>query len=349
MEPKATNSVLDDITERFLDTGTSLLSNSSDSVFLIDPSWFEVFAGETFETVTVPLNRQLAQAIMLKYASEEDADMIIPVSKATSEVLDHLGQILSEEVQKFGGSCFVKLNTRSPKDFGYSDLNVRGKALFDEFLEKIKKDHPGKTLESLELANEVVCAFVRTQNLSLEARSGVEALHFLTHSERINVDLNRAISLSRTVKQFPSSILIRRFERDLDPAYEFRCFVYKGRLTAISQYFDFPFWKELAARKEQVQSLLVDYFYNVIKPKLPHENIVVDVGLIGGTKPILIELNPFAENTGTALFSWKSASDRAIMRGEAPIELRILESPREKIMDYLLPAWRKICDAKFKA
>jgi DNA-directed RNA polymerase subunit N (RpoN/RPB10) len=194
----------------------------------------------------VPLNRQLAQAIMLKYASEEDSDMIVPVSKSTSDVLDQLGSrsyfcsrliyshrkrdlalTLDTEVQKFDGSCFVKLNTRSPKDFGYSNLNLRGKYLFGEILDEVKKAHPEKTLDSLDLANEVVCAFVRTQNLSLEARSGGEALHFLTHSERINVDLNRALTLSRSVKQFPSSILIRRFVADLDPAYEFRCFVYK--------------------------------------------------------------------------------------------------------------------------
>lgn len=55
---------------------------------------FSLFAGETFETLRVPLNRQLVQAILLKYASEEDPDMLVPVSKATAQVLDSLGAVL---------------------------------------------------------------------------------------------------------------------------------------------------------------------------------------------------------------------------------------------------------------
>lgn len=255
---------------------------------------------------------------------------------------------LDTEIQKFDGSTFVKLNTRSPKDYGYAPSNVKTQVIFEDMLEELKKEHPTtRMLESRDLQNEIVCAFVRTQNLSLEARSGGEALHFLTHSSRINVDLNRALALSRTVKQFPSSILVRHFVRDLDPAFEFRCFVYKGKLTAVSQYFDFPYWKQLESRKTEIEDRISTYFYSAIKPKLPHQTIVCDIGLIGGTKPILIELNPFAENTGTALFSWKVGHDRAVMRGEAPFELRLLSKPRENILDYLLPKWKQMATAKF--
>ncbi|AYV76779.1 MAG: cell division cycle protein 123-like protein, partial [Barrevirus sp.] len=129
-----------------------------------------------------------------------------------------------------------------------------------------------------------------------------EVIYALCMSERLYI----------TMKDRPvgHNIILRDWI-NADPELEFRCFVYNGYITAISQYHSatgYRFDKDTVKRYGQ---LIVEFWENEVKNKLIGGTGVsdwtVDIGFLPNGKPNIVELNGFGAYlvTGAAQYCWE--------------------------------------------
>lgn len=122
------------------------------------------------------------------------------------------------------------------------------------------------------------------------------------------------------------SIMIRQWEQ-IDPANEFRCFVYKNRLTAISQYHCYNYYKKLQGREEEIRDVIYRFYLKIFQ-HLPYEDCVIDVILCTNTElnVKIIEFNSFGSDgmAGSGLYNW--ARDKNILyatHGKPDIRIKL--------------------------
>lgn len=108
-------------------------------------------------------------------------------------------------------------------------------------------------------------------------------------------------------------IMLRQWQK-IDPAMEFRCFVYKNRLTAISQYHCYQHFKKLQGRAKEIRDRIYE-FYQKVFPYLIYEDCVMDV-ILTDTDVQIVEFNSFGADgmAGSSLYHW--TQDRAIIYAE---------------------------------
>jgi len=121
------------------------------------------------------------------------------------------------------------------------------------------------------------------------------------------------------------------YNNKIDPKREFRCSVYRGNITSISQYVwhkDVG-WSQKQDELKRIVANIIEFNRNLDKSKLP-ESYVLDVYANNKTSESkdeeieLVEFNPFGAqmSSGSALFSW--VHDQSQMYGgEEEIEVRI--------------------------
>ena len=120
-------------------------------------------------------------------------------------------------------------------------------------------------------------------------------------------------------------IAIRKWENRVRDDLEFRCFVFDGKLTAISQYNHYCYFPHLGnINSKQTLNLLkkikisiIKYWNDNIKDCVPYSEYIVDIAVLEGKKLntalemndsldcVVIELNPYATTTGAGLFDWR--------------------------------------------
>jgi hypothetical protein len=138
-----------------------------------------------------------------------------------------------------------------------------------------------------------------------------------------------------------TQISIRLWEDKLKEHFEFRCFVHENTLVAISQYNHYCVYPVLIDKIKELHRIITDYCNHVVIPRLSKHDVyssgyIVDVGVIGdvihgvsgdggggggvndddGLKCVVIELNPYKQTTGAALFDW--TNDRDILFSKQP-------------------------------
>jgi hypothetical protein len=93
----------------------------------------------------------------------------------------------------------------------------------------------------------------------------------------------------------------------IDPWKEFRVFVYKNKITAISQQNLHNYYPELTVGKINLYGILItNYFNTTLKNKIDLDSYTYDFALLDDDKPYFIELNSFGKEyaSGSALFHW---------------------------------------------
>ena len=125
------------------------------------------------------------------------------------------------------------------------------------------------------------------------------------------------------------SIMIRQWEH-IDPANEFRCFIYKNRMTAISQYHCYTHFKKLQGRETDIRDTIYQFYLKIFQ-YLPYEDCVMDVILCPNSElgVKIVEFNSFGCDamSGSALYNWER--DKNILyatSGEPDIRL-VTRSP----------------------
>jgi len=157
-----------------------------------------------------------------------------------------------------------------------------------------------------------------THILKIRATDTAQMTAVLVASERVRGFLELFLSFRDPSKEM--SIVVLPW-RELPDDCEYRCFVHRGRLTALSQYNPYLSWKkcslkplELAETVGKAAIELVEQLAGVIE-QLAVQSVVLDLAWVNEELHI-IELNPFGDalTSGSALFSW--SEDRAILYGE---------------------------------
>ncbi len=116
----------------------------------------------------------------------------------------------------------------------------------------------------------------------------------------------RFLTLSRKVRQAAakkeiSYICLRPFRR-MNQTREFRLFIYKGELVAMSQYWLIRHFRRLEGIKNKLWNR-ANKFFNNVSWNLPAETFVMDIYITSSKKILVIDLNPWGEETDPLLLS----------------------------------------------
>jgi len=266
--------------------------------------WYDQLSHLTAKTYFIPLNtdeintiRSYYKCIMLhkEKNSKEQAQIMLSLEEKINKILK------DNKIKNF----FVRLTMRSPKD-GISYNNTK----LNEGLEKLDK---------ITNYTDKLKFIFRIQEQDLKCSSASDALNLTVTSERIFTDLYRYLEMQTNIGEilYEQNLIIREWVCGLSSEKEFRCFVYKNKLTAISQYNHYITIPELQNKDylNKVKTIIFNHWDAHVKKLLTDfENYIVDFGLIDNDQVFLIELNPFDTKTGPCLFHW--TVDRNILLNE---------------------------------
>jgi hypothetical protein len=188
---------------------------------------------------------------------------------------------------------------------------------------------------------------------SMECRCAGDVFLLLKASDFCSYDLQHAIQdvieetdlNGQSVNQPSLQLeLILRKWCNLYPSQEFRCFVVKQKLIAISQRYHSQHWPHLLSSREHYQVIISDFFTHVVQPNVVSSmtQYVFDVYIDQKSRIWLIDINVWATRTDALLFHWSELLERAslIESNEnfqdpndlaltIPIEFRIVESEHQ--------------------
>jgi len=257
---------------------------------------------------------------------------------------------------------FVRLSSRSPKDAAIGD---RGNKIYQQAKRKVTQIAEELNDTLLDQDSIKLHALYITGTEALRVETGLQAVDLLVHSNRIQQDLEHFIQISHanninttattttttTYKEF--NVVVREFA-DFEVELEFRAFVYGRKVTAITQYNQFCYFPRVKKYKELISTTICKFIEEeLISKGINHlNNFVLDLILVSQTpqqgpysnlKVYVVEVNPFAEFAGEGLFSWTDEVD--ILKGRAPFEFRIVESPVKGAIKNIDSEWRSFIES----
>eukprot|EP01112_Ceratiomyxa_fruticulosa_P009716 TRINITY_DN2547_c0_g1_i12.p1 TRINITY_DN2547_c0_g1~~TRINITY_DN2547_c0_g1_i12.p1 ORF type:complete len:395 (+),score=74.77 TRINITY_DN2547_c0_g1_i12:744-1928(+) len=310
-------------------------------------SWYDRLAPYTFPSNFVQLTPEEIQAILReaeivyqqKFTEGDSSEW--EYTQENRDMLLNLEGRLDVAVDPFRvNGCFVKLNSRSPKDV--ITENERTKSFVFEATESQLKTQTQKRFDQI-----LLDGFMIGSMKSLCVKTGKQALLLLLCSDRIRDDLSVITRLFPFGFE-PPSVVIREWDENViqSPYREFRCFVCNNSLNAISQYDHLSYYPVLIEKREEIEGDIRLFFENVLRePLKTHESYVFDVFYGQDRRCKLIELNSFGSFSGGCLFEW--GSDKEILL-HGPLELRLVTKPSD--MDYfdLVPNfWQSALKLRF--
>eukprot|EP01105_Mastigella_eilhardi_P008669 TRINITY_DN2093_c0_g1_i2.p1 TRINITY_DN2093_c0_g1~~TRINITY_DN2093_c0_g1_i2.p1 ORF type:complete len:405 (+),score=73.90 TRINITY_DN2093_c0_g1_i2:347-1561(+) len=320
---------------------TSLSSSSSPATFLL-----------TFPTVFLPMSPDEAAACVNFYQRRYNSKPVFTLVHALllRALERRIDATLLLHHQLFPAGAFVRMSNRSPKD-GEPLIDHRAMA-YQENLERemqciatVTDEHQKDALVS----QAKLRAFFAYRD-HLRVSSGKEALNLLLSSERVFSDLLLALDNSQIPGDvWSTNICLRKWEPLLREDYEFRTFVHRGVMTAISQYNNYCTYPQLLHQRDFIGTLIQQFWNKQVKHLLPYESYVLDIALLnvcnscGGPSActehppplaVVVELNPFTPGTGPALFDW-SLDRTQLEEGPCEIRLRTEPLPPETVETYL--------------
>ncbi|MDP2435806.1 MAG: hypothetical protein Q8P67_08700 [archaeon] len=333
-----------------------------EALFDID-AWYEECKHLTFPSVFVQISQPEAIALLGFYSGQnhlhEDVKLLLPrfqflappdqiLTDLTTRVNQAMDSISQRGVPNPG--FFVRLSARSPKDSAYGTTRMQH-LLARELLLGSPSEEPAIVSPTWRQNGEFA-AFFRAQIASLCVADGGAAIDLLTKSERIYEDLKLALTEASHLGRWDQKLAIRRWCDHLDIAGEFRCFVFRKQLTAISQYFHFICFPDLLRFRAEIEAAIREFFETDVLPILKWDDCIMDVlvcfpktmsartpGNTAGSldrtelKVQIIEFNPFTRFTSGCLFSWFDPLDSAIIHAQQPFEFRLLEAPFDTAQD----------------
>ncbi|KAH3762448.1 cell division cycle protein 123-like [Pelomyxa schiedti] len=284
-------------------------------------------AGLTAKTGFVELSEHHALCLLRAYERYHGICKH-PGEKEDARDLKQLASILTHGIQSISRSgVFVRLGSRSPKDAAMQSQKMRD--LLGEYLALGSHSVPclhgiGEGVSSAARQNFEFYAYFAAQIASLRCTNGGQAVELLAKSTRVYEDLGRELKCS-AIHTWGVKIALREWN-SMPISYEFRGFVCRKRLCALSQYFDMIYFPPVAQNKDAIAQRIQLFFNNILLPLLPFDDGVVDF-LADPDRPevCVIEMNPFTRFTSACMFNWKTDID--ILEGRQPFEIRVVKAP----------------------
>jgi hypothetical protein len=162
--------------------------------------------------------------------------------------------------------------------------------------------------------------FIRTDNVSLkEGKNGIGPYKDFKSIIESIVTCRLGHTPLKDDTTFITLYLIK-FEENLNRLQEFRVFIHKNKITAISQQALYNSNIILAKLDEYERNKLIhkwiqiitNYFEDEVKKRILHiDSYVMDFAILNDLTPYFIELNSFGKEytSGSALFGWIQDED----------------------------------------
>lgn len=270
--------------------------------------WYPPMADHTFASVFLPLTRPEAKAIVAYYNATWRS---IPEELTCSvvETLLALEARIDDTLNKeFPQGAFLRLCGRSPKDGEPTDPALRNQiwAQYQAMLQKLKEEEPSAQ-EDDDDGNLRVVAISHIDSW-LRVQTGADAMSLLLTSERVFSDMLDWLNHGE-----PEQLVLREFSDKFDLSTEFRCYIRSGKLQGISQYNTYAkhsYLQDVSQRSIVVYAITREWRKVRGCVETMDGCYCADFGvdLDQGTAQ-LIELSPFRNCTGPALFAWQGESN----------------------------------------
>jgi len=312
-------------------------------------TWAPALGDRSFRTEELPLSFAEGNALLAKHynrATEEDL-----------ATLDGLKQRIGECLaSKFPNGAFLKLDTRSPKDVPFDEMEPLEE---DDDSPHAKEMDPQMRRYCIELTkmvraevesipkeertpNALLIALGKANSTFMCVRDSDKAMFLLEHSSRVRQDLGKICDFPE--KLFQSAVMLREWDDRVpkNQAGEFRGFVYAKKLNAVTQYITCMHFPHVVEHKQEIERRIQSYFDEVV-PLIPHDNYVIDFILFDDGDIRVIELNPFYIGAGTGLFSWRENRE-LFMNG--PFEMRVSTHipTEEDASSFIVPMWLRFLE-----
>jgi gamma-glutamylcyclotransferase (GGCT)/AIG2-like uncharacterized protein YtfP len=267
--------------------------------------WYPPLAAHTFASVFLPLTRLEAQAIVAYYNASWRH---IPdgMNASVVETLLTLEARIDEALKQFHEKgAFLRLCGRSPKDGEPTDPELRTQIWTN--YQRTLRTMKGEEDENEDDGNLRVAAIARTESW-LRVRSGADAMPLLLTSERVFSDMIDWLHFGE-----PEQVVLREFSDAFDLSTEFRCYIQNGQLLGMSQYDTYAkhsFLQVLENRVTIIHAVISEWRNVRDCIETIDGSYCADFGvdMKAGTAQ-LIEISPFRNCTGPALFAWKGKAN----------------------------------------
>ncbi|XP_056000354.1 cell division cycle protein 123 homolog isoform X3 [Ostrea edulis] len=208
-----------------------------------------------------------------RVGEELDVDWDSDTVEATAPSFPEFDAAIKKAIKMLGGKVFPKLNWSSPRDATW--------IAFDKSLKCTCPSDVYLLLKSSEfITHDLTQPFIQCED-------------FDERDDQTDVGY---------------SLILRRWQ-DLNPGYEFRCFVRMNTLIAICQRNHTAFYDFIRHEKEDIVSDIRSFFYHMIHLKFPNESYVFDVYRRDQGKLLLLDFNPFGVVTDGLMFTWDELTD----------------------------------------
>ncbi|XP_052800656.1 cell division cycle protein 123 homolog isoform X2 [Mya arenaria] len=258
-------------------------------------AWYPQFKEYTIKSQIIPLPQEfvdylLADQVVLPESSvalsaahqDEDEDdnryadnvvdwatedIMTPVAEPPS--FPEFESLLKIAIRRMGGKVFPKLNWSAPRDASWISFD--------------------RTLK---------CTCPSDVYLLLKSSDFIS--HDLTEPFKFCTD-DENLKNETTVKY---ELVLRKW-RELNPAYEFRCFVKGNTVIGISQRHTDMYYKFIPENRKEIEGDIQAFFYHIIKDNFPDKSYCFDVYRRCQGKLVLLDINPFGEVTDGLLYTWE--------------------------------------------
>ncbi|KAI3445942.1 hypothetical protein Pfo_002607 [Paulownia fortunei] len=194
---------------------------------------------------------------------------------------------IKTSIESLGGAVFPKLNWSAPKDSAW--ISSTGNLKCTSFTE-----------------------------IALLLRSSDSVVHDLCHA----YDSCRDKTASRPSSFF---LALRKWYPSLQPEMEFRCFVRHKLLLGICQREVTNFYPALLERKDDLKTMIQEFFMEKVNGKFGSESYTFDVYVTKDGRVKLLDFNPWGASTLPLLFTWDELEEKLREEGNE-LEIRIVES-----------------------
>lgn len=293
--------------------------------------WYKDLKSVTFDTYFIPLsieNAELITKLFTDFHGDKDKtnEWIlnqINENQGLNTLCDKINEIIT--TNKMNG-CFSKLSSRSPKD----STNEKLSEIFNKKIKELK-DKPS--------LNDCVNILFESGFESMKCMDAQQCLLNIIKSKRCYEDL--VIALKYKDNQFIQNVIIRPWI-DIESKNEFRAFVYDNKFVAMSQYNYTVKYDDIINNKDNIYQIINSFWKNKCHDILSekYDKYIIDFAIVDKKRDnnddkekketedesqdvIVIELNPYENDTDSLLFEWKSKKDQMILTGKADFEFRV--------------------------
>ena len=240
---------------------------------------------------------------------------IIPLQAEFIDYLNQDGVVLPGNENEEGIQCD---SDSESEDWSSADDCNTATATAPDFTELTKKiedaikDLGGEAFPKLNWSAPRDAAWI-SYNGTLKCTTASDVYLLLNSSDRVSHDINHPFRKcedgeDNTLMESSGFVLVLRKWQEISSSTEFRCFVKKGHIIAISQRDTASHYPYIAQNYDEIHSRIKEFFQKKICGKFPDNSYVFDIYLKSSQVIKLVDFNPFGNITDPLLFTWDELS-----------------------------------------